>query len=99
MTPQEKGLLSRIRKAVAAAIRQALEEDGYCKSYEGTFEIGATYPNYFEDATGTASPDGYFVTLHCYVLGPSRHYTWTGDTPLEALQTCQAELENWGIEV
>ena len=64
----------RLRRKVMKAIRQQLEYDPHCKSYEGAFEWTVCYPNYFDDETGTQKPAAYILTLHCYVLGPARHY-------------------------
>lgn len=84
-----------LRRTVADAIRKALALDGYCKSYEGTWELLVSYPDYFEDETATAPPDFYRITLHCYVLGPSRHYNWDGKTWEEALSKCKADVADW----
>lgn len=85
----------KLRKKVMAAIGRQLECDADCKSYEGVFEWLAGYPCYFEDETGTAKPDFYQLTLHCYVLGPSRHYEWTGATPDEVLDQAERDIHQW----
>ena len=53
------------------------------------------YPNAFEDETGEAEPSFYLIKLHCYVLGPNRHYEWSGDTWEQALERCLADVEGW----
>jgi len=89
---REFGLL---RQRVAKAIEAILAEDGYCKSYEGTWELLVSYPDYFDDKTGTAAPDFYRITLHCYVLGPARHYDWDGRSWAEAFEKCKEQVESW----
>lgn len=33
--------------------------------------------------------------LHCYVIGPSRHYEWRGRTMDEALDKAEADINTW----
>lgn len=84
-----------LRKKVMKAIEEQLAEDPHCKSYEGTFEWTTCYPNYFEDEKGSKGPCFYVLTLHCYVLGPSRHYDWSGKTRDEALSKAEKEINSW----
>ena len=93
MKPVER--FQKLRKDVMQAIRQELLIDNHCKSYEGTFEWTACYPNYFDDDTGESGPTYYVLTLHCYVLGPARHYEWAGKTMDEALDKAEAEIYSW----
>lgn len=79
---------ARIRERVFDGIRQALEEDGHCKSYEGGMSIG--FPNYFE----RERPE-YAIHLSCYVLGPSRGYDWSGSSLSECMDSMEAELDTW----
>lgn len=85
----------RLRQRTMQAIAYELSLDGRCKSYEGTFEVTMSFPEYFQDETGTKPPDFVSITLHCYVLGPSRHYTWKGPTFLDALRKAEAEIDSW----
>ena len=85
----------RLRQRVMQAIAYELKMDGLCKSYEGAFEVTMSFPEYFQDETGTKPPDFVSITLHCYVLGPSRHYTWRGPTFLDALRKAEAEIDSW----
>ena len=85
----------RLRQRVMRAVEYELEQDGHCKSYEGTFEVTMSFPEYFQDETGTKPPDFVSITLHCYVLGPHRHYTWQGPTFLDALRKAEAEIDSW----
>ena len=88
-----------IRQRTANAIAKALEEDWDCKSYEGTWELLVSYPDYFEDETATAPPDFYRITLHCYILGPGRHYDWDGKSWSEALEKCKKDIDEWTGEI
>lgn len=92
---KDKVRFDALRKLVAEAIRKELEIDFHCKSYEGTFEWTVCYPNYFEDNDGTAEPNYYILTLHCYVLGPARHYEWRGETKAEVLDKAEREIKLW----
>ena len=85
----------RLRMKTAAAIAYELSIDDYCKSYEGTWEVLTSFPDYFQDETGTADADFVEITLHCYVLGPHRHYKWQGPTFLDAVKKAEAEVESW----
>lgn len=82
----------KLRKRVFDALSKIDMSCG-CKSYEGTFEISIEYNNYFEQE----NDDIYDVVikLHCYVLGPARHYTWKGKTLLEAVNKCKIDVEQW----
>ncbi len=97
MADKEKARFDALRKMVMEAIGEQLEEDPGCKSYEGTFEWTVCYPNYFEDPEATQGPELYVLTLHCYVLGPHRHYDWRGKTKAEALGKAEKEIKSWLI--
>ncbi len=64
------------------------------KSYEGTLRIIQHYPNYFE---GDKAPT-YELALDCYVLGPTRHYSWVGDSLDQCLDQAEAALIAWEAE-
>lgn len=98
MTKKESQLFSQLRMQVAGYICEYLKDDCGHKSYEGTWEVLISYPNYFDDDTATAPPDFYRVTLHCYVLGPGRHYDWDGKSLLEALNKCKHDIDQWTHE-
>lgn len=84
-------LRSRIFKLISAQ----LAEDPCCKSYEGTLEITAQYPNYFEDNEAECDADYYCITLHCYVLGGARHYDFIGKTLCAALDKLEETVNEW----
>lgn len=83
-----------LRAKVFGAIAAQLAIDPYCKSYEGAFEIVMGWPDYFEDEQMTAQPWVHII-LHCYVLGPARHYEWKGRTFAEALNKAEKEIDGW----
>ena len=68
------------------------------KFYEGEWEITFHYPGWDEDAAGTMSPDWCKIKLYCYLIGPSRHYEWTG-TLKEAMSRCRKDVTQWCEEV
>jgi hypothetical protein len=86
---------SKLRKKVMQAIEEQLAIDCSCKSYEGTFEWNICYPDYFEDETGNKGASFYMLTLHCYVLGPGRHYQWKGKTMDETLDKAEKDIYRW----
>lgn len=98
MNEQEQELFAELRKKVADYICEDLKEDYGHKPYEGTWELLVGFPNYFEDETATEKPNFYQVTLHCYVLGPGRHYDWDGNSFMEALEKCKADIDSWMAE-
>ena len=95
MNREEHRQFQSVRQKVAAYIREYLKEDCGHKSYEGTWELLESYPSYFEDETATSRPDFYRITLHCYVLGPDRHYNWDGRTWAEAFKKCERDIAQW----
>ena len=94
MNKQAMEIFHRLREDLFTEIRKELEIDGHCKSYEGLFEIGVVYPNYFEEEAGDAQKV-YVIELHCYIIGPHRHYSWQGNTLLEAMNKADEEIRSW----
>ena len=86
-----------LRRRVIQAIRRELEQYSYCKSYEGTFEILVSYPDYFdwEDDNNPDQPNFFLIRMHCYVLGPGRHYEWRGRTLKNALDKAEKDINQW----
>jgi hypothetical protein len=87
--------IGKFRALVFSGIKRALEADGYCKSYEG--RIVVAFPDYFHEhgEPDDRDPNAYSVDLHCYVLGPHRHYNWTGRTLGEALRKATRDVRRW----
>lgn len=82
-----------LRRKVMAGVKKALAIDCSCKSYEGFMELVIEFPDYFEmDRSEENAPNRYIIKLHCYVLGPARHYEWRGRTLDEALDAAEKEI-------
>ena len=84
-----------LRRRLADYIEWYLKEDCGHKSYEGTWELLCSYPSYFEDENASSPPNFYRITLHCYIIGPSRHYHWDGNTWEDALEKCKRDVDSW----
>jgi hypothetical protein len=89
MTDKEKFIA--LRQYVFDKIKKALEEDGHHKMYEGAFTVSTHWPNYFENESSMYVE----LTLDCYLLGPTRHYSWTGKTLREAIDKADKEIRGW----
>ena len=83
-------LIDELRLLVFGEIKKCLDEDGHCKSYEG--QVSVVYPNYFQE------PDEFAVTLDCYLIGPTRHYSWKGKSIDECCQKAIADVKKWTTE-
>lgn len=83
-----------LRQRIFADIKKELEEDGHCKSYEGALTISQEFPCYFDQ-----DKDPYYVIeLHCYVIGPSRHYKFNGKTLNECIDKLENSWNEWTRE-
>jgi hypothetical protein len=83
--------IEALRVDLLAAIQERIDADGYCKSYEGMIKL--VWPSWNQIDNGTEEP--WTVELHCYLIGPSRHYDWTGATPLQAVQRAENDIRDW----
>lgn len=86
----------KLRADLFEEIKNRLSEDGHCKSYEGALSIG--FPDYFQsqpDSTRHENGDCFSIHLDCYVVGPSRHYDWTGHTLELALEKAEKDIRSW----
>lgn len=77
--------LVNLRERLFTYIKKALEEDECCKSNEGAFELHM--PSYLDSE--------WRVVLHCYVIGPNRHYMWSGSTFDEAVTKAENAVNSW----
>lgn len=77
-----------LRNLLFAEIKRCLAEDGHCKHYEG--RVSLQWPGYFDD--------DYVVELDCYLIGPSRHYSWRGVSHDDALAKALADVRVWIAE-
>lgn len=89
----EAARFNALRKLVMDAIEEVADCGG--KSYEGTFEWTVCYPDYWQDPEAKQGPDCYVLTLHCYLIGPARHYYWRGKTKAEVLDKAEREIKSW----
>lgn len=92
--------LTALRQKVFDAIERQLQHDSHCKSYEGAFEVGFVFPDYFDNGGKPVNHQECFceIKLHCYVLGPARYYSWKGATFTEALDRCGQTIDQWIAE-
>lgn len=95
MSSRDAERFRKLRAKLFSMIKKQLEEDPYSKSYEGALEVKCEYPNYFEDENAEDLPYFYCITLHCYVLGPHRHYDFAGITMSGALDKFEQALNEW----
>lgn len=95
LTPGFIAEFSALRKRLAEALAALLKEDPHHKSYEGTWELTFGFGSVFEDPKGSAPPCFFLIKLHCYLMGPSRHYEWGGTSWEEALLRCRRDVEMW----
>lgn len=98
MSSRDAERFRKLRGKLFSMIEKQLEDDPCCKSYEGALEVMCEYPNYFEDKNAESLPLVYRITLHCYVLGPARHYDFVGDTMSRALDKFESALNEWAEE-
>ena len=95
MSNRDSERFRKLRGKLFSMIKKQLEEDPCCKSYEGALEVTCEYPNYFEDEKAEGLPCFYCITLHCYVIGPARHYDFAGNSMSEALDKFESALNEW----
>lgn len=64
-----------------------------CKSYDGVIELTYCYPSYFDTEPKYEVPiyECVYIILHCYVIGPTRHYEFGGKTLNDAVD----KFEEW----
>jgi len=91
ITQEEAKRLEELRKKIFDQIQICLQEDCYCKDYEGA--IGVRFPNYFDEKYGAVNC--YYLDLALYVFGPNRGYTWSGNTLLEAIEKAHRDVDKW----
>lgn len=101
-------LVADFQALVFSGVKRALEIDGHCKSYEGTVEFHCSLPDYFRatqgESWGLSAAFGvgdfsYVLELHCYVLGPGRHYEWSGADQADLFERATADVKKWIAEL
>lgn len=90
MTKVQFDKFMSLRSRAFAMIKSMLDEDGHCKSYEGTFTVKTVYPNYFEKSDVPV----FEIHMACYLLSRDRQECWDGSTFQDALDS----FEEWVIE-
>jgi hypothetical protein len=85
----EYARFENLRADLFDVIRKCLERDGHCKHYEGRFTI--KFPDCF-------SNEQWAIRLDSYVVGPSRHYEWWGETFIDVLQQAETDIRAWMYE-
>lgn len=94
----ERDRFRELRRRLFIMIGKALKEDHCHKSYEGAIELTVEYPNYFEDTAAVDYTVWYHLKIHCYVLGPQRHYELIGGSFDEVLDKFEQTLNEWESE-
>lgn len=90
MTALER--LEQLRQDLYLAIPKAIEDGGgHCKSYEGSFSLTCAWPAY---SNRSEAPE-WTLTLDLYVIGPSRHYKWRGQSIDVVVERADADVRGW----
>lgn len=77
--------LAALRERLCLAIHRAIARDGHHKSYEGHMEVE------LPDAFGGRCS----AQLHCYVIGPSRHYGWMAERLHDLVNMMERDIDQW----
>ena len=89
MSRERKRFLD-LRKRVLDVVDQLRGAGEPGKSYDGDMSV-----EYF---IGYDGEEKYKVELHCYLIGPSRHYSWSGKTLNAALNKAEKDINKWIAE-
>lgn len=76
---------NKLREDLFKEIKKRFEQGDGGKSYEGSFSFH--YPSVFGD--------DYSLELGCYIVGPSRHYTWSGNNFEQCIDKADTEIRSW----
>lgn len=95
-------LLDAFRALVRREIDAELKRDGYHKRGEGLVRYSVYLPPTV-DWTDMPDPLGrqpdmgqeHEIQLYCYVIGPSRLYTWKARTAAEVFRKATADFQSW----
>jgi len=83
MTREEFEALNRLQAEINRGLEAMKGEPG--KSYEGALELHLA--GKFEEY--------YTVILHCYLIGPGRHYAWKGKSLEAVLGAAAVTVSKW----
>lgn len=64
--------------------------DGHCKHYEGT--VCLDLPSFFE--MQEKAPQ-VILKIACYVIGPGRSNSWSGNNVAECIDKAISDIERW----
>lgn len=80
-----------LRKDLHNALNRAIEMGEPGKSWEGEMAVTVFFPGVYDEW------DEPVVRIHAdvYLIGPNRHYDWTGDTFSEALDRAESDIRGW----
>jgi len=95
LSPEFERDFTALRKRLNTCINWLQEQGEPGKSYEGTWEIRIEMPDATDDPNAELPPDWCKIKLHCYLIGPSRHYEWTERTVEKAFERCKKDVEKW----
>jgi len=83
-----------LRKKILSFIDKKYKAGEGIKMYEGRMNVSFEFPIYTDDPQGTANPE-VNIHLDCYVIGPARHYDWSGETFEIALNKAEKDIKEW----
>ena len=95
LSPEFERDFTALRKRLNDCINWMRAHGEPGKSYEGAWEIRIGLPDATDDPNAELPPDWCEIKLHCYLVGPSRHYSWTDKTVEKAFEQCRKEVEQW----
>lgn len=98
LSPEFERDFTKLRKKLNNCINYLRDRGEPGKSYEGLWEITIGTPDATEDPNAELPPDWCKIVLHCYLVGPSRHYQWTGKSVEETFKRCKKDVEKWIAE-
>jgi len=81
----------KLRERLFKAIKEWLEMGGYCRPYEGRFDIEFLLPSYPEKGKEAI----WRIHLMCYLVGPLRGHDWEGETFEEAFLLAERDIAGW----
>ena len=99
MDQQDLSRLLALRLRLFAYIDEMVRRGDSGKVYEGTFEI--IFPSYFHDRNvrtfslihGDQNSRAWGIKLHCYLIGPARHYDWMAESLSLALDAAERDKQ------
>ena len=87
MTVSEIERFTSLRQRVLDEIERQRKKGELGKMADGDMELIYRIKN-----------DGFvqwFMTLHCYLIGPGRHYSWRGENLSAVLSAAEEDIDEW----